>query len=109
MPGAPTTAVDPDRVTELPKWSPVAPSAAVSSARCDQVLPERVNTYAAPVFEFLPGAPTTAVDPEMATEPPNPSPVAWPDAVSLACWKALPAAVRAWLAGRGQKGDRPSP
>jgi hypothetical protein len=29
-------------------------------------VPEGTNTYAAPAFEFLPGVPTTTVDPEIA-------------------------------------------
>ena len=62
--GAPTTAVEPEIATEEPNSSPAAASEAVSFACCDQVVPERANTYAAPVREFLPGAPTTAVEPE---------------------------------------------
>ena len=82
--GAPITAVDPATATELPKSSLAAPSAAVSSACWDQVLPERVNTYAAPVAELVPSAPTTTVDPAIATEPPNSSNAA--PSVSSACW-----------------------
>jgi len=49
LPFAPATAVDPEMATEAPKWSPVAASAAVSSACCGQVLPEPVYTYAVPM------------------------------------------------------------
>src|SRR2546426_657006 len=73
LPEAPTTAVDPEMPTETPKWSPEAPSEAVSSACRNQVVPERTNTKAAPANEFLPKAPTTAVEPEMATERPKKS------------------------------------
>src|SRR5215472_4387429 len=66
--GAPTIAVVPAMVTELPKLSTVTPLGGVSSACWDQVVPERTNIYAAPVFALLNGLPTTAVDPEMATE-----------------------------------------
>jgi hypothetical protein len=57
--------------TALPKLSPGVAAGSVSSACWDQAVPDRVNTYAAPVLELLPSAPTTAVDPAMATEPPK--------------------------------------
>src|SRR5215469_1321509 len=81
MPGAPATTVVLDRATELPKLSFAAPSAAVSLACWDQVVPDRTNTNAAPVNEFSPGEPATAVVPDTATELPK-----LPTApVSLAC------------------------
>ena len=94
-PNAPTTTVGPEMATEVPKRSNEKPSEAVSSACWDQAAPERTNTYAAPVCEFLKEAPTTAMDPEMATETPKPSSGAPSEAVSFACWKALPAAAGA--------------
>src|SRR5215469_13405047 len=90
LPGAPTTAVDLTMATELPNSSCLAPSAAVSLASWAQVLPERVNTYAAPVPWLPSGAPTTAVDPDRATEIPKPSPVAASEVVSSACWDQVP-------------------
>src|SRR5215469_7577763 len=47
------------------------------------------NTYAAPVFAFMPGAPATTVLPDSATEPPKLSVAATWAAVSLACWDQL--------------------
>src|SRR5262252_1332689 len=88
--GALTTAVVPDRATAVPKKSPEAAPAAVSSARWVQVAPEPVNTYAAPVFVFLSGAPTTAVDPDRATASPNRSKRAPSAAVSSARWVQVP-------------------
>ena len=49
---------------------------AVSLACCIHSVPARSNTYAAPAREFLSGAPTTAVEPEIATDRPNSSPAA---------------------------------
>src|SRR5215469_2980146 len=98
LPGAPTTAVDLTMATELPNSSCLAPSAAVSLACWDQVLPERVNTYAAPV-PWLPGAPTTAVDPVRATDQPKLSFAAPSEAVSSACWdQVLPKPVNTYAA-----------
>jgi hypothetical protein len=51
---------------ESPKKPFVAPSAVVSSACRDQVVPERVSRCAAAVPELWLGAPTTVVDPETA-------------------------------------------
>src|ERR1700730_8946964 len=91
LPGAPTTTVDPEIATEGPKRSLAAPSAGVSWACGDQAVPERTNTYAAPVCKFLLGAPTAIVDPEMATEEPKASPEAASAAVSSARWdQAVP-------------------
>ena len=64
----PATAVDPEMAAESPKKPLVAPWSAVSSACWDQAVPERVNTYAAPLPELWQGAPTTVVGPETATE-----------------------------------------
>src|SRR3989442_2086427 len=72
--------------TEMPKWSPEAPSEAVSSVCRNQVVPERTNTKAAPANEFLPKAPTTAVEPEMATEAPKRSVEQPSEALTLPCW-----------------------
>ena len=60
------------------------PPGLVSSACRVQVVPERVNTYATPAPLLVPQAPTTAVDPEMATDQPKKS-LARPVAASLAC------------------------
>ena len=86
MSGAPATTVDPAMATDQPKKSPAAASAAVSSACWAQVVPERTNTYAAPVAEPVSSAPTTIVDPAMATAAPNSSPAAPPGSASSACW-----------------------
>ena len=48
------------------------------------------NTYAAPVLEFLRGAPAAAVDPERATEKAKSSPPAPSAAVSSAFWRRCP-------------------
>ncbi len=85
-PVAPTTAVDPAIVTETPKKSSSAAPGSAISACWDQLVPERTNTYPAPAKESLPSAPTTAVDPETATEPPKKSSGAPSEAVSVACW-----------------------
>ena len=61
--GTETATVDPEIATDQPRRSFTAASEAVRSACCDQAVPERTNTYAAPVSEFLKGAPATAVDP----------------------------------------------
>src|SRR5262245_23812233 len=46
----PTMAVSPDTATASPNLSVLAPSEAVSFACCDHVVPDRVNTYAAPWY-----------------------------------------------------------
>ena len=84
-----------DKPTEIPKSSPGAAWEAVSSAVWDQVPPRSLNTYAAPVFELRPGAPTRAVVPraDTATEEPNTSNDAPWEAVSSAVWaRCRPAA-----------------
>src|SRR5262249_26732221 len=63
---------------------------AISLACCVQVVPPagRTNTYAAPGSGFAPppmNRPTTAVSPQIATEPPSWSLVRPSDAVSFAC------------------------
>src|ERR1051326_7758231 len=74
--------VDSEMATALPKWSPRSPSDGVSFACSFHEGPERTNTYAAPIPSLY-GAPTTAVDPSIATAVPK-SP-RWPsDALSLA-------------------------
>ena len=78
--------MSPDTATEYPKKSSAAASAAVSLPCSAQVTPERTNTYAEPAPPASPGAPTTAVSPETATEVPNWSFAAASEAVSLACW-----------------------
>jgi hypothetical protein len=53
----------------------------------------------APVADLLLGAPTTAVDLEMATEPPKKSREAPSEAVSLACWdQAVPERANSYAA-----------
>jgi hypothetical protein len=76
--GAPTTAVSPETDTEVPNWSPLAPSPASSTGPCSaQSVPERTNTYAAPWLLFAPTlwkyAPMTAVSPDRETALPNES------------------------------------
>ncbi len=74
---APTTAVSPEREIEMPNLSEAALSLAVSLACSVHVVPPtaRTNTYAAPASDIPPelakGAPTTAVFPEIETEPPK--------------------------------------
>ena len=69
---APTMAVSPERATDKPNKSPVAPPVAVSWACWVQMVPERVKTYAEPWSVLAPtsslNAPTTAVSPERATK-----------------------------------------
>src|SRR5215472_2095639 len=96
-PGAPASTVPPETATEKPRKSPISPplGTSVKIARCDHFVPERWNTYTAPVApKGSPGncprfgAPITAVSPSSATENPKPS-LAVPTgslAASLACW-----------------------
>ena len=62
----------PERETEVPKKSFVAPLLAVSSACWVQVVPDCANTYAAPSSGFAPtewlGDPTTVRVPEIDTQ-----------------------------------------
>jgi hypothetical protein len=72
---APTTAVPPEIATDQPNWSLAAPSVAFSWTGAPHVVPVRVKTQAQPAPDLpstaLPGAPTTAVLPEIATELPK--------------------------------------
>src|SRR4051812_6599839 len=73
---APTIAESPRRATDQPNWSPAAPSGAVSTCCTVQFVPERTNTYAAPMDAlpaalFSPYAPTRAVSPLTATDQPK--------------------------------------
>src|SRR5690348_685460 len=56
-PGAPITVVGPSIATERPKRASPKEDGAVSSVSCDHLPAARTNTYAAPVSEFLLGAP----------------------------------------------------
>jgi hypothetical protein len=101
---APATAVlaSPEMATELPNASPPAPSLAAryppapASAPAGfcwlHVVPDRVNTYAAPAPASLPGAPSTAVfpSPERATETPRPSFATPSLAVNACCCTQTP-------------------
>ena len=81
---APTRAVMPEIATAPPK-PPGVPWRAVSSACSGQVVPERPNTYTAPLPPFAEGAPMSAVLPEIATARPNQSPGMPLGALSFAC------------------------
>src|SRR4051794_38954181 len=70
---APTKAVAPDNATAPPNLSPVAPSLAATFCCCVHTVPLCTNTYAAPMSELppTPNAPTSAVVPDKATDPPK--------------------------------------
>ena len=80
----------PEKATDQPSWSEAAASVAVSSVGVPHVVPVRVNTYTAPApvlpLTVLPGAPATAVLPEIATEVPKWSPVTPVGSSSSACF-----------------------
>ncbi len=63
----------PEMATESPNPSWAVVSEPFSSAVCSQTPAVLVNTYARPAFSAWPGAPTTTVVPEIATEKPNES------------------------------------
>ena len=60
-PKEPMAALPPDTETEWPNPSSAAPSIAVSLSCSLQTLADRAKTYAAPVDQSSPGAPTKAV------------------------------------------------
>ena len=86
--GAPIRAVSPLTATEIPNWSNSTPSEARSLACCVQSPPaSRTKLYTAPESvprSSSPGAPSTAVSSNTATDAPKRSPASPSAAVSLA-------------------------
>ncbi len=71
MYGQPTTAREPDTATAWPKLYPPKLRAGPGRvAGLDQVVPCLLNTMTCPA-RFWPGAPTTAVEPEIPTDAPK--------------------------------------